>query len=94
MALRSFSLSEVFPVKMVTFGPLWLPERPRSRSIYVIMMYFSSIKRFRVVWSFSMHDLRHFVISASGCLIFGYSEVLTLDVCGGLNMSSPEFRRS
>ena len=30
-----------------------------------------------------MHDLGHFVISASGCLIFGYSEVLTLDGCFG-----------
>ena len=62
--------------------------------LYVIMVYFPSTKGYGVVLNFLGHALGHFAISASGCLIFSYSKVLTLNVCCGYIMSSPEFRRS
>ena len=81
-------------LKMVTFGPLQVPKRPQCWLIYIIMMYFPCIKGFRVVWSFSVHDLGRFSISASGSSVFSNSQVVTLDVCCSQTMSSPEFRRS
>ena len=83
-AFRSFSPSGVFfSVKIVTFEPLWVPQSHQSGWICCIMVYFSPIVGFKFVWSFSVHDLGHFAISASGCLILGNYEVLTLDVCWG-----------
>ena len=71
-AFRSFSPSEgFFSVKMVTFEPLWVPQRHQSGWIYGIMVYFPPIVGFKFVWSFSVHDRGHFGFSASGCLILG-----------------------
>ena len=72
-----------FSVKIVTFEPLWGPQRHQSGWIRGIMVYFSPIVGFKFVGSFPVHDLGHFAISASGCLILGNYEVLTLDVSWG-----------
>ena len=82
-ALRRSPSEGLFNGKMDHFGPLWVPTRPQSGSIYFIMVYHPPIKGFKTVWTFSVYDLGHFAISASGCMVFSNSEVVTLDVCCG-----------
>ena len=90
-----FSPSEgFFSVKIVTFWPLSVPQRPQSGWIHVIIVYFPHINGFYDVWSFWAHDLEHFSISASGYSVLGNSEVVTLDVCCSKNMSFAQFRPS